>query len=514
MKRTNLTTAVIAGIAGIAGISNMASAVYLNGDGLGQALVYPYYTVNGNNSTILTVVNTTNQGKAVKVRFLEGYNSREVLDFNVYMSPYDVWSAQVVPSGTGAGVFSRDNSCTVPTLPNSAATAFPFSTLAFDGGNVNFGKDGGPTSASRTREGYVEMIEMGTVTNTNKNTLKAITHVSGKPPGCAQVNSAWVLNDPNGYWNPGNTGIPGNPSYDIGAATGGLFGSGTIVDVALGTVEAYNAEAIDRFWGAPPFGTFLHTDPSSLQPSIADGTSFTSYVFAQATTGAGGQLISTSYGVGADAITSLFMADTIYNEYWTSAPGAGLGSSSEWVITFPTKRFYVDTLFNINAPAEPFDVVFDSTVGTNGLPGSSCSPIGVNYYDREERTPGVQLGTICPSPLVCGPVAVKTNLCYEANVVTFNQTGTTSAVLGSALVTPIATGFDNGWASIDLVDIADTSLHKLPSTASSNTFLGLPAAGFWVSQVASATGPALANYTALYKQKVHRACNAGVAACS
>ena len=51
MKRTSLTTAVIAGIAGVAGISNMASAVYLNNDGLGQVLIYPYYTVNGGNSS-------------------------------------------------------------------------------------------------------------------------------------------------------------------------------------------------------------------------------------------------------------------------------------------------------------------------------------------------------------------------------------------------------------------------------------------------------------------------------
>ena len=41
MKRTSLTTAVIAGIAGVAGISNMASAVYLNNDGLGSIRITP-----------------------------------------------------------------------------------------------------------------------------------------------------------------------------------------------------------------------------------------------------------------------------------------------------------------------------------------------------------------------------------------------------------------------------------------------------------------------------------------
>ncbi len=258
MKRTNLTTAVIAGIAGIAGISNMANAVYLNADGTGQVLIYPYYTVNKGNATALTVVNTTSQGKAVKVRHIEGYNSREVLDYNLYMSPYDVWVAEIVAVGSGAGVFTTDNSCTVPKLPTSAATAQPFSTLAFTGAS----SDGGPTSVSRTLEGYTELIEMGVVTNANDGTLTAITHANGVPANCAQLVKAWSTG---GYW------LSGNVNNDITAASGGLFGSGTIVNVALGTVEGYNADAIDNFWTGTP--AFEHDQPGSLAPESERGRS-------------------------------------------------------------------------------------------------------------------------------------------------------------------------------------------------------------------------------------------------
>ncbi|MGA9335964.1 MAG: hypothetical protein WBV39_16915, partial [Rudaea sp.] len=59
MNRNSLTTAVIAGIAGVAGIASMANAVNLNPDGLGQVLLYPYYTVNSGQNTLLSVVNTT-----------------------------------------------------------------------------------------------------------------------------------------------------------------------------------------------------------------------------------------------------------------------------------------------------------------------------------------------------------------------------------------------------------------------------------------------------------------------
>ncbi|MDX1554774.1 MAG: cell surface protein, partial [Xanthomonadales bacterium] len=117
MNRKNLTAAVLAGLAGAAGIAGTAQAVNINPDGLGQVLVYPYYTSRGGNQTLLSVVNTTEDAKAVKVRFLEGYNSREVLDFNMYMSAYDVWVAAVADDGAGTPtLYVPDSTCTAPYL--------------------------------------------------------------------------------------------------------------------------------------------------------------------------------------------------------------------------------------------------------------------------------------------------------------------------------------------------------------------------------------------------------------
>ena len=75
-----------------------ANAVYVNRDGLGQALIYPYYTARDGVSSLLSVVNTTAEAKAVEVRLLEGRNSREVLDFNLFLSPHDAWTAAVIPA--------------------------------------------------------------------------------------------------------------------------------------------------------------------------------------------------------------------------------------------------------------------------------------------------------------------------------------------------------------------------------------------------------------------------------
>src|SRR4051794_13853502 len=104
---------------GTLGVAGTANAVYVNPDGLGQVLIYPYYTVRNkvagaDFNSLLSVVNSTASAKAVKVRFVEGRNSAEVLDFNLFLSAHDVWVAGIVPTGDGAGAFSPDKSCIAP----------------------------------------------------------------------------------------------------------------------------------------------------------------------------------------------------------------------------------------------------------------------------------------------------------------------------------------------------------------------------------------------------------------
>ncbi len=71
-KRKALTSAVL----GTLGVAGSAQAIYQDPNNLGQALVYPYYTVQsaGGNAfnTFVSVTNTTTSVKVVKVRFREG----------------------------------------------------------------------------------------------------------------------------------------------------------------------------------------------------------------------------------------------------------------------------------------------------------------------------------------------------------------------------------------------------------------------------------------------------------
>jgi len=99
MKKKLLMTAMVAALGGV----GTAQAVHVNSDGHGQVLIYPYYTVQNGFDSYINLVNTTNKVKAVKVRFLEGKNSQEVLDFNLYLSPHDEWAGVIVKDKVTGG---------------------------------------------------------------------------------------------------------------------------------------------------------------------------------------------------------------------------------------------------------------------------------------------------------------------------------------------------------------------------------------------------------------------------
>ena len=70
---------------------------HVNPSNTGQVLLFPFYNADNGNSTGIHITNTTDSVKAVKVRFLEYKNSDAVLDFNLYMSPKDVFALAVIP---------------------------------------------------------------------------------------------------------------------------------------------------------------------------------------------------------------------------------------------------------------------------------------------------------------------------------------------------------------------------------------------------------------------------------
>jgi len=499
MKRNNLTTAVVAGIAGVAGIASVSNAVNLNSDGVGQVLVYPYYTVNNGLNTLVSVVNTTDETKAVKVRFLEGKNSRECLDFNIYMSEYDVWTAGLVPatataafSGPYAGddtvkLVTFDNTCTVP--GDIRTSGYEFLPWGFDpqgDGNVNSGYDRGGQDLARCTEGHFEVIEMGVLTNSGDRS--SARHNASGVASCTTILSNW---SPTGKWT-------ANSATDISPPTGGLFGSASLIDVARGVDVAYNADAIQSF----ATQTQLHSSSGNVFPSLSSGDSITSNIFDN------GAVVTDSWNSNTvQAVSALYMHDRVYGEYVLTD---GIGANTEWVVTFPTKYAYVDSFkldFGV-VPFEPFTTSFQG--GSGAAAGTACEEYGISLWDREEQSPQGDVDPLLPSPPPPGIIETVPIFCWEANVLEFHNEELVddtlaSSILGSNLNTHVVTQattapsyFDTGWVALSFGQSTDDNFRGV-------TYGGLPVTGFAVQRYINASDPSGAkNYAGLFKHRYAR----------
>ncbi len=481
MKKKVIAAAVAATLGHTA-----ANAVSVNPNGLGQVLLFPYYTVQsseaGRFDTLITLVNTTNQVKAVKIRFREAKASHEVLDFNIYMSPKDVWVAVITEDGEGAKIATPDNTCTVPRIP-AEGVAFRNSEYDATQGGVD---DGAGSGLDRTKEGYFEVIEMGVVSDsdavvpasTNPSPFIPATwatHVPGSTPAdCESLITAWG----GGSWSNPPAGF-NSGDLNVSAPTGGLFGSVSLINVNEGTDYGYDAVALNDFFAPANQADDLHRDPGTTLPTLVDVDPKTSIVVN------GNTVISSDWGLGnpADPVSAVLMHSTMMNDYVTEP---GIDAATSFVFTMPTKSFYVPIGSGLTAQ-QPF---------TQSFFGSACEEVLYTAWDREENTeiPVITVDFSPRPPVVINP----STLCFEANVVRINGK---DALSSKTAFNDLETKFTNGWISADL-----TSGHAM--TADDGTvYLGLPTIGFSAQRYFNGTltsdsgASSLSNYGGLFAHK-------------
>jgi hypothetical protein len=496
-----------------------ADAMRLNHNGLGEVLVFPYYTVNGGNQTQITLANRTGAGKALRLRFLEGMNGREVFSVNVYLGDHDMWTAAVfsLQEGGAATLITQDTSCTVPairtstTLPQLAdgRRIAPFGNASYTGNN----DDAGPDTLLRTREGYFEVIEMGEVVNATRTSLRDISESStALPANCPGIVAAW---DTGGYWTQA-------PDVDMQPPRGGIAAQAAIVDTENGTMLAYSPAAIVGF--SP---LVQNTAPGGATPNLASGGDGQSVIDVAVNTYFGADTFRYSSARAVDAMSALLMQTTVMNEFATSA---GVGGVSEWVLSFPTKKFYTDDALVGAAVIKPFTRLFSSVANGSGattampLPvtvpaasGSTLALAGESFdfalWDREGRGyNNACLGN--PDEIICAffapPINPPSTLDWATNVLSINQADMApSRVLGSLLRVDInaqALGLaGDGRMHLDFAGhigfgyLSGTFGHWLPPSSpglGGSTLFGLPVLGFWAMSVTNTavTPGVLANY--------------------
>jgi len=484
-----------------------ANAVNLNPNGTGQVLIYPYYTVNAGQQTQVSVVNTTLVGKVVKVRFREAYNGRAVLDFNLYLSPYDVWTANVFAlsdagvAGDFAGLFTLDTSCTDPPLNGSGTLANGAAYQRFTNANyTGAAADTGPTGDSRTREGHIEMILMSDV-KPGSPLYTATKHVNGVPPGCAAARVGHEADYSAPTLDP-VSGVPGT------LADGGLFGAAAIVDVPQGVFYAYNADALDGFSYVS-----LFAPPGDAQPTLAsvndrdNAQAATSRVFASGEPIASTYPGTTSGSRKVDAVSSVFAANNLFNEYVATDDGS---IATDWVMTFPTKHLYVDAqpggaITGATAAFAPFGQLFGATFA-----GGSClgTAVGLDMImNREENASNlISCGfSTCPPGI---PV-----FCLQSNVLAFSDTRVLASQLPTQGASRIASA---GWVTLDLA----RSQSAMQPASNGNIFHGLPVTGFAATKYINDFVPrpgggfSVGNFTGAYHHRTTTVCeNPGKPAC-
>jgi len=447
------------------------------------------------------------------VRFTEGQNTREVLDFNLYMSAYDVWTAAVYMNADGVpSLLTNDTSCTVPYLYEMGEQEFlPYALT-----------DGGSTDISRATEGHFEMIEMGTLVDESEDSATAATHVDGAPADCQQLVDAWTDPDDKkagdeGYW-------LADPFTDMSAPSGGLFGGAAIVNVEKAWAVSYDATALNGFATDVFANDILHQEPGSVLPSLNSGDVYEGYVFLDD----GSVQPSGTLARPVDAVSYVFMSDQIMNEYTTEA---AVGGQTEWVVTFPTKHFYVyEPSAGEVVPVAPFTSVWDA----DDDEPTACEVVILDtIWDREENTivnpviPGEPIPPIVspapPGEIVTPDPVIPFELCYETSVIRFGDVdtaGSSTPVLGSSNFHNIDNtelGFQNGWARLQLddfpydangngsVDCDEGVGTECFSRASLGDLNGLPVTGFAVQTFENGFlgegGDTIGNYGGIYKHK-------------
>ena len=543
MKKNILSLAVAASAAGMTGLAT--AQMYINTEHTGEALIFPFYSAQNGNDTLISIANTTAGTKAVKVRIIESQESEEVLDFNLYMSPQDHFAFAITADGDGAKLVTADTSCTVPAITDGEQ-AFT-DLLLLEAAGADAAADPAQElgdAASREQIGYIEVIEMGQVVDADLVT--AITHVDGVPADCSVVVDAWsIVDDVEGAWyadaNGEEVGVDGSADANVGTTGmsadwngGGLYGVATVINVAEGTAFGYDAVAIENLVDDGNTGSVLHYAPGDTRPDFTDTAISTT-----ASVAIDGALVTyTNNDVLANStpyntVSAVLMSDSISNDYVVDPT---INALTDWIVTMPTKSHYEDAVL---VWTEPFSYGYvGGESGTAANYANDCQPFSLTVYDREEGTleppaiPEADPTNDSPqfSPYIrpeveegVTPDGADPVLCSETTVVHF---GTASATNTSeadedpevnrtlsnvnSLLSDEDQDFVAGWAVMDLSGEALNNPvnndRLLPGTVAGADFdqlRGLPVTGFAVVEYTNGVlGSAIANYQSSWEHKM------------
>ncbi|MFN3438475.1 MAG: cell surface protein [Acidovorax sp.] len=490
--------------------ANAANATILevNSNNVGHMLVVPYYTAQNGNMSVIHLSNTDRaNGKAVKIRFRGAANSDDVKDFQIFMSPGDVWTGAVLQGADGAAVlYSNDKTCTVPAIP---ATGTPFATARLNtAANVN-----------GTREGYVEIFNMADIPSVKLYTATtpaggvvlgaagtaasplytATKHVNGVAPCSVAGSAARSLLDEIALTS--YTSGPHAASVGFAGSTTGLSADWYILNLAQTTAFSGEATAIEArvaaagAAGAANFVHFPQTDAGSAGFFTGFKTADTytadpllrTNVHNQAKAAVVGPVVtplfidlpdmSTPYLPGsapagaapdanlpkvqAVALTSALSRTSVSNQF---ALDAGITAQTDWVFSMPTRRYSVAANYKAaTTAADAYRLYSDLSVAATAAGTPALTGL-VDEWFHPANTSVDARGNICVNadsirffdreetttgnaPIFSPAVAGQLSFCGETSVLSLS-TGKVLSSSSDLTASTTTAPYTNGWTLV------------------------------------------------------------------
>ena len=408
----------------------------------GDLALVPYYTVRGQWVTGIHIVNTSDMTQVVKFRFRRATDGMDALDFNIVMSPRDVYAGFLSDDRNGTIFWSSpDSTCTAPATQANRLTLPPIYRVGAE-------------------SGYVEIIAMGQAENEQQPIAVAAEHsaATSMPLDCAAVRSNFFADgnkttgaEQRGVLSNSETYQPGVASAsDTTVKNGGVntyTDSGNVLKVsyfirdnATGIEFGDNAVHIANFLGLPSITNQEYGigsgDLNGFEFPDLDGTGLPNGAAADTVVRDRFNLLRRADVLG---------AASILNE-WSANPANGV--QMDWVVTLPGQytmlrlpqylaslgadRAWVSTVSSAGSPLENPQCPRTAS-GTGESRVEACDfrdlPLELEYvaYNREEFKGEAATGTLVVSPQPPTVIA-KTYLPKVANVITFGG----NSVLGQS----------------------------------------------------------------------------------
>jgi hypothetical protein len=446
-KKILLASAIVASASANAGDYRMP---VMSENGFGDLALVPYYTVRDGYVSGVHVINSSDLTQVVKFRLRRGSDSMDALDFNIVMSPNDMWTGWLTTDANGNIRFnSQDTSCTAPALNNGG---FTMPSIYREG----------------AEEGYIEVIGMGSATD-DTPIAKAAVHVDGVPVDCKAVRSnffsigskypqaAGVLAQ-RGVMNKGVT----HQDVPVADQTGLTCNGGVCVNEYRDTGNVLKVAYFirDTESGVEFGGEAVHIQNFLNEPAITN----------QELGIASGDLSGFDYpdlnGGAIDGTRGRFDllrspqalgAFNVVND-WSANPNNGV--STDWVVTMPGQY----TMLDLAGYTKQFTTTGDKDCTRESDCDMRDLPVSVNYdiYDREE-------GVFTPAPgdLVVSPAVPESETVFkldrEVNVIEWNASGSVlrsgQPVVVDSTLNPLGAKF--GFANMSVESSSDTGICDL-----------------------------------------------------